>query len=186
MNVAAQKRRWGSAQPVIWLTGFMGTGKSTAGPELARLLARPFLDTDRIVEEQCGCTVAELFALAGETAFRRRERTAIAQAAATPGAVVALGGGALLDPDNRRIVQATGPVLCLTARPETIVNRLGPEALAARPLLAGPDPAATIARMLSEREPVYRAADGCVATDQLEPAAVAAALARLLEERQWL
>lgn len=172
--------------PVIWLTGFMGTGKSTAGRELAELLGRPFVDTDEIVEETAGCTVAELFAREGEAAFRAREQAAVRQAAAMGGAVVALGGGALLDPDNRRVAQATGPILCLAARPETIVARLSGESLTARPLLAGPDPAATIARLLSEREHVYREADLRLATDGLEPAAVASDLARLLEERQWL
>lgn len=177
--------RWGTSRPVIWLTGLMATGKSTAGRTLATLLGRPFADTDSLVEAAAGCSVADVFAAQGEAAFRALERAAVQDAAARPGAVVALGGGAWLDAANRRTIQAAGPVVWLTARPETIADRLGPAAVASRPLLQGGDVSGTIARLLAEREPVYRTADHAVATDGLSPEAVAAAIRRWLEAQTW-
>lgn len=178
--------RWSNRAPVIWLTGFMGTGKSTVGRELAARLERPFKDTDHLIAVAAGMSVAALFATAGEAAFRAREREAVAQVAGQPGAVVALGGGAVLDEANKNIIWASGPVICLSAQPETVLQRLTPAEVSSRPLLAGPDPGATIAALLASREAVYAKADFTVATDALRPAAVAAVIADWLEAREWV
>ena len=85
------------ASPASW-----ATGKTEVGRRLARALGWPFVDTDALVEEAAGRSVAAIFAEEGEAAFRARERTAVAEACASPAAVIAVGGGALLDPDNRR------------------------------------------------------------------------------------
>lgn len=112
----------------------MGTGKTEVGRELARVLGRTFVDTDRLVEAKAGRRVRDVFASEGETGFRTREREAVAEACAIPDAVVSTGGGALADPENRRRLAAAGPIVCLTATPEEILRRVGDPA--SRPLLA--------------------------------------------------
>src|SRR5512146_2178710 len=111
----------------------MATGKSEVGRRLARVLGRPFVDIDGLVEADAGRSVAEIFAAEGEPAFRAREREAVARACAVPDAVVATGGGTLLDPENRRRLAAAGPIVCLAASPEDILRRVPDPA--ARPLL---------------------------------------------------
>src|SRR5215470_5572891 len=101
----------------IVLMGFMGTGKSEVGRRLAQRLGRAFVDTDQLVEERAGKRVAAIFADDGEPAFRGLERTAVADAAARAGAVIAVGGGAVLDPENVRVLRAAGVLVHLTARP---------------------------------------------------------------------
>ena len=86
----------------IVLTGFMGTGKTAVGREVAQRLGRRFVDTDDLVVEMASMPVAEIFERFGEMRFRALERDAIARACAMPGAVVATGGGAMMDPDNRK------------------------------------------------------------------------------------
>jgi shikimate kinase len=141
---------------LIVLTGFMGSGKSEVGRRLARRLGRAFVDTDELIEARAGKSVASIFAEDGEAAFRRFEREAVVEATRRGDAVVALGGGAVLDPDNVAALRAAGIVICLTARPDTILTRVGRGL--ERPLLAGGDPRATITRLLVERKAAYDAA----------------------------
>jgi shikimate kinase len=139
----------------IVLMGFMGTGKSEVGRRLAQRLGRAFVDTDRLVEARAGKRIATIFAEDGEPAFRTLERAAVAEAAGRGGPVVAVGGGAVLDPENVRCLRAAGVLVYLTARPEIIMGRVGDGSK--RPLLQG-DPRAAVARLLAERGPVYAAA----------------------------
>lgn len=141
---------------VIVLTGFMGTGKSEVGRRLARRLGRAFVDTDELIEARAGKPVAAIFADDGEAAFRRLEREAVAEAAGRGDAVIAVGGGAVVDPANVAVLRAAGVVICLTAHPETILARIGHGS--ARPLLAGGSPRAAIERLLNERQAAYEAA----------------------------
>src|SRR5205823_6296829 len=90
------------AVPRLVLTGFMATGKTEVGRLLARRLGRRFVDTDGLVETAAHCSVAQIFAGDGEAYFRRLERDAVEEACAVPDALIATGGGTLLDPDNRR------------------------------------------------------------------------------------
>jgi shikimate kinase len=143
----------------IILTGFMGTGKTDAGRRLARAMSRAFVDTDNLVETAAGRTIPEIFAADGEARFRELERAAVRQAVAVPDAIIATGGGALLDPDSRRVLLAAGPVVCLTATPEEILRRIGGGA--DRPLLAARDESARLTKirsLLATREPTYRMA----------------------------
>ena len=103
---------------VVILTGFMATGKTEVGRKLAALLGAPFVDTDALVESATGRAIADIFARDGEPHFRALEREAVERACAIDGAVVATGGGTLLDPENRRRLAAAGPVVCLTAAPD--------------------------------------------------------------------
>lgn len=150
----------------IVLTGFMATGKTEVGRRLARLLGWPFVDTDGLVEVAAGRPVKEIFATEGEARFRALERAAVEQACGVPEAVIATGGGALLDPENRRRLAAAGPIVCLAASPEVILARAGNGT--ARPLLAGttgPDERlARIRQLLSERAPTYAVATHTIDT----------------------
>ena len=143
----------------VILTGFMGTGKTEVGRRLARATSRAFIDTDKLVEVAAGRSIPQIFATEGEGAFRARERDAVRQAVAVPDAVVATGGGALLDPENRRLLLEAGPIVCLTATPEEILHRVGDTS--ARPLLASgseDERLETIRRLLEAREAAYRLA----------------------------
>ena len=153
----------------IILTGFMGTGKTEVGRRLARALGRAFVDTDRLVEVKAGRSIAAVFAEEGEAGFRALERDAIAEACALPDAVIATGGGALVDPENRRRLAAAGPVVCRTASPEEILRRIGDPA--SRPLLADAPTAADRLRrirdLLAARATVYGSATHTIDTTGL-------------------
>jgi shikimate kinase len=134
--------------------GFMGTGKSEVGRRLAQRLGRSFVDTDQVIEERAGKRIAAIFGDEGEPAFRALEREAVADAASRAGAVIAVGGGAVLDPENVSLLRDAGLLVHLTARPDVILRRVGDGA--SRPLLRE-DPHAAVARLLAEREPTYAA-----------------------------
>jgi shikimate kinase len=143
------------------LVGLMGTGKTSVGRACAARLDRPFVDLDEQVETGTGRPVAEIFATDGEAAFRALERAALADVCASPvPLVIACGGGAMGDADNRRRVRAAGVVVWLTADPATLAARVGHGTdRALRPLLAGGDPpVATLERLASLRAPAYEAA----------------------------
>ena len=157
---------------LIFLTGFAGTGKTTVGRLVAERLHWDFLDTDEMVVLRAGKSIPTIFRGEGEEAFRALERAVLADAAGSDDTVVSCGGGAVVDPANRELMQQ-GLVVCLEARPETVLARLRPamEALSdeERPLLAGPDPLERIRSLKAERQPVYAAADWTVHTDSLSP-----------------
>jgi shikimate kinase len=167
------------------LVGLMGAGKTTVGQRCAERLERPFVDTDELVEATVGATVAEVFAEQGEQQFRALERQAIADVSASPTPlVVACGGGAVLEPENRRALRARGVVVWLRASPSELGARVGAEAGTVRPLLAGGDTTATLERMSALREPAYEAAAHVqVSTDGRTPDDVAATV--LEEYRAW-
>ena len=150
----------------IILTGFMGTGKTEVGRRLARALGRAFVDTDRLIEAKAGRTVATIFADEGEAGFRALEREAVAEACALPAAVIATGGGALIDPENRRRLAAAGPIVCLTASPEEILKRVGGGS--SRPLLAAcasdAERLERIRELLAARATVYGSATHTIDT----------------------
>jgi len=148
----------------IVLMGFMGTGKSEVGRRLAQRLGRAFVDTDQLVEERAGKRVAAIFADDGEPAFRALERAAVADAAGRGATIIAVGGGAVLDPENVRCLREAGMLVHLTARPEVILRRVGDTTH--RPLLRD-DPKAAVERLLAERGPVYAdAADITIDTSE--------------------
>jgi shikimate kinase len=160
----------------VYLTGFMGTGKSTVGPALAKILGRPFGDLDALIVKAAKKSVAEIFATEGETAFRRREREALAVAALRGGAVIALGGGTLLDAANRQIVAGSGKLVRLTCARRELVRRLAPER-ALRPKLAGGSLDARLRALMYERRDAYGKPDLVVSTTRLSPSAAASEIA---------
>jgi shikimate kinase len=150
----------------IVLVGFMGTGKSAVGERLAVVLGWPFLDTDAVIEERAGCRIAEIFARAGEPGFRDQESAVVAEAAARDRAVIATGGGALGREENVACLKTHGRLVCLTARPEVILERTHP--WGDRPLLAtASDPRQAVERLLCGRAPLYALADLTIDTSDL-------------------
>jgi shikimate kinase len=141
----------------VVLTGFMATGKTSVGERLAKRLSRPFVDTDRLVERAEGRSIEAIFATDGEAYFRAAERRAIDEALGVGGAVIATGGGAIVDPQNFAALHSAAPIVCLTARAEILAARA--RAMGNRPLLAGRDPRPQIDRLLAERAPAYARAD---------------------------
>jgi shikimate kinase len=141
------------------LVGLMGAGKTTVGERCAELLDRTFLDTDQLVEASTGMSVAELFRHDGEAQFRLLERDAITDACASPvPLVLACGGGAVLDPENRRRLRAAGLVVWLRASPAVLDERVGAQGGADRPLLSGStSTTTTLERLSRQREPAYEA-----------------------------
>jgi shikimate kinase len=140
------------------LVGLMGAGKTSVGRRCAQRLDRPFVDTDDLVETATGMRVAEVFETQGEETFRAIERTAVADAAASPEPlVIACGGGAVLDPESRRALRAAGLVVWLRASPEVLGGRVGRQP-GTRPLLRGAPPAATLERLAVLRADAYEAA----------------------------
>ena len=150
----------------IIFVGFMGTGKSLVARRLAKRLDRRFVDTDTCIE--------------GEAAFRQRERQAIARACQEKEMVIATGGGAIIDRENARIMKASGPIICLTARPEVILQRVQGDTT--RLLLQEPNPLEKIQRLLVDRAEAYARADITINTSSLGPdAVVEAALTALTQ-----
>jgi shikimate kinase len=150
----------------IFLTGFMGTGKTVVGRALAARMGCGVVDTDDLIEKRVGKTVRRIFAEEGEDAFRRMEIEVIREVAKADG-ILTLGGGAVTRQENWETIRKSGGVcVCLTATPETILDRV--TNAEERPLLAGlngEERLAKIRRMLVEREPFYRRADVQVETD---------------------
>lgn len=139
----------------IVLTGFMGTGKTTAGRLLASRLGFEFVDTDAIIEARHG-PIEAMFSECGEAAFRTIEREIAGELAERDQLVIATGGGMMLDPTNVALLSRNGRVFCLAATPETILERVATDtSRVERPLLATPDPLQRIIELLAERHPEY-------------------------------
>lgn len=160
----------------LFLTGFSGSGKSTVAGLVAKTLGWRALDTDALIEEAAGRSIAEIFASDGEARFRELERDALRRAAGEEQVVVATGGGAMLAQDNRLVMADGGLVVCLDARPKTILDRLGAGG-SERPLLAVTDPLARITELKAQRAKYYALADLVVDTEKRRPKQIAQAVA---------
>ena len=139
----------------IVLTGFMGTGKTTIGREVARRMGREFVDMDVEIEARAGKSIPCIFAEDGEPTFRQMEADLCQALSAQENLVIATGGGALVNPDNRAVMSRTGTAICLTAEPDGILRRVSGND--DRPLLNVPDPRAKIAELLAARREAYGA-----------------------------
>jgi shikimate kinase len=141
--------------PNIFLVGPMGAGKSAVGRQLARMLKLEFHDSDAEIEARTGVDISFIFEKEGEAGFRRREREVIAALTALEGIVLATGGGAVLDPANREVLASRGLVVYLEASVSQQLERT--RVSNSRPLLDTPNPAARLAQLMQERDPLYRA-----------------------------
>jgi shikimate kinase len=163
----------------IALIGFMGSGKTVAGKILAQRLNHKFIDVDKLIEKQCGKSIARIFAEDGEPVFRRYEIEAIKEASSSPSSVIACGGGAVLNSTNVDRIKMNATVVYLKASAGTLAARLSRERN--RPLLKTGNKLATINALLSERAPIYeKAADIIIDTSNLNQESVADAIIAVL------
>lgn len=154
----------------IYLIGFMATGKSKVGCELARLLTWPFVDSDSMIERLAGKSIAQIFEDEGEQSFRRLENQVVGQLAQRQQHVVALGGGAVILPENWDLVIQSGLTICLYASPQVLFQRISKKRH--RPLMNKLSPVEMyqkILDLLALREPLYRRADLSFESNDLVP-----------------
>lgn len=140
---------------VTWvaLAGFMGTGKSRIGWELSRRLALTFIDTDRVIERVSCMRITDIFEVYGEEVFRSYETEVVKRCLKLDEVVVSTGGGTVVRKQNRDLLKRRGPVVVLTASPETIYKRTRRHK---RPMLEGADPTERIRTLLEARREAYR------------------------------
>lgn len=141
----------------LYLTGYRGSGKSSVGKVLAERLRRVCIDLDDEIERAAGCSIREIFDRGGESEFRDWESRTLQLVAAMAPAVVALGGGAVLRPENREQIARTGIAVWLQIDAETACQRLQADATTAarRPALTDLPPQQEIAKLIAQREPLY-------------------------------
>lgn len=156
----------------IILTGFMGTGKTTIGRLLAARTGRIFVDTDELIVQRAGQSIAAIFETKGAATFRRMEHEIARELSKSKGAVIATGGRLMLDPENAALLEPDSLVLSLSAQPEEILARLAADAVR-RPLLEVDEPEKRVAELLHEREEGY-ARYPQISTSGRSPDAVAA------------
>lgn len=166
----------------VLLIGMMGAGKSTTGHLLAARLGWPYLDSDDEIHRQTGRTVPEIWKADGEAAFRAEESRVLAEATTSDGpVVVAVAGGAVLDPDNRARIRRAGLVVWLRADVAVLAARVGSGA--GRPLLED-GPAAALTRLSAARAPIYSdLADLVFDVDRLSPPQVVGQIVAALGTR---
>jgi shikimate kinase len=166
----------------LYLIGPMGSGKTAVGRQLARDLRLSFKDSDAEIVRRTGVDIAYIFEKEGERGFRDREHEVIACLTGLDHVVVATGGGAILDPDNRAALRGTGTVIYLHTTVDEQLRRTAPGQK--RPLLLHDDPRSVLESLMRVREPLYEElADVRIETTGRQVAAVAAAVRRLLTER---
>jgi len=143
----------------------MGAGKTTLGRQLARRLAKRFVDADHELEARLGVSIPTIFEIEGESGFRDREEAIIAELVAATDIVLATGGGAVTRPASRSCLKENGTVLYLHARPETLWLRV--RHARHRPMLHAADPRGRLAELYAQRDPLYReVADHVVESDR--------------------
>lgn len=147
----------------LYLVGFMGTGKSTVGRAVAHKLGFLLLDSDVEIERLQGRTIADIFAQEGEAAFRVLERQFVESGHPAERAVVACGGGLVVQPGMLAALKAKGVVVCLHASIETILDRTSRHRN--RPLLEVEDPEQRVRTLYAQREPVYKQCGTVILTD---------------------
>ena len=171
----------------VFITGFSGTGKTTTGHEVARLLNWTFVDMDDRIVASTGIAIEDIFKQHGEEEFRRQERETLSQIARADRQVVSTGGGTIMDERNRATMEAGGVVVLLEARPDTIIRRLRREQaeqgedFVARPMLDADDLRRRVHSLKSDRQFNYTLAHWTVHTDLLTPSEAAAEVVRGLD-----
>lgn len=141
----------------VALVGLMGAGKSAIGKRLALRLGLPFVDADDEIERAAGCSISEFFERFGEAEFRAGERRVIQRLLEGPRHVLSTGGGAYMDPETRSLMRAHAITVWLRADLEVLHDRVRKRTH--RPLLRQGDPREILARLMSQRYPVYAQAD---------------------------
>ncbi|WP_051569086.1 shikimate kinase [Alkaliphilus transvaalensis] len=165
------------------LIGFMGTGKTTVGNQLASMLDMNLLDMDSIIEERLGLSISEYFQLKGEPAFRQLEKELVKEVSSHSNTIISCGGGVVLQDENIDNLRTNGKLILLWASEETIYHRLKDDET--RPLLKINNPLNSIKELLEKRDSLYKsAADLVINTDDKTPEEVCSEIiGRLLNSR---
>jgi shikimate kinase len=161
----------------VYLMGFMGAGKTSVGRSLAALLGWNFVDLDTEIERSQKMAVRDIFVKSGEAHFRRLECEHLKHISERPRVVIALGGGAVMDPGNRLVIDSTGASVWLDVSFETAAGRVSMDDT--RPLFKDPEHAR---RLYETRLPIYRLARIHVLADNRPPGVIAGEVAKRLEE----
>jgi shikimate kinase len=138
----------------IFLVGLMGAGKTTVGRVLAKRFGKTFYDCDQEIERRTGVKIPVIFDIEGEDGFRAREAAALRDLVVLENIVLATGGGAVLLPENRRLLTSNGSVVYLRASPADLWHRTRHDRN--RPLLQTPDPRGKLEELYLQRDPLYR------------------------------
>jgi len=162
---------------IVYLVGMPGSGKSTVGAELAGRLGVPFIDLDVEIERRAGRSITEIFEVQGEATFRALEAKELLDASTHDPAVIACGGGVVLEPANRITLRNTGTCVFLDVPLDVLATRVRPDA--DRPLIRA---AGDLERILADREPMYREFAAHVVDGAGDPGEVADAI---VEELRW-
>lgn len=186
----------------VILTGFMGTGKTSLGKMLATKLGRPFVDIDKKIEDETQLSIPRIFERFGEAHFRELEKAAVKELSERRGLVIATGGGTVKDEENIRLLKSSGIIICLTTKPEEILNRTARRG--ERPLLDAGETAMrnenpqslkltaqssnnnerleTIKKLLAERKKFYDRADYQIDTTDWSPIQIVDNICRYLRQ----
>lgn len=173
--------RLASLDRTIVLIGMMGAGKTAVGRRLAAALGWPFADADHEIEAAAGTSIANIFAEIGEAAFRSSERQVVARLLRGERKVLALGGGAFMDPGTRALVRERGISVWLRADLDVLARRTSRRN--DRPLLHTVDPRTRLAELLDARAPIYAEADIVVDSGKGPIKGVVARVLELLAEK---
>lgn len=166
----------------IVLIGFMGSGKSRIGRQLAAKLGWAHHDTDEMISKQVGMPVGDIIRSKGEASFRDVERNAVSLVSLNDRAVISTGGGVPLNPENMADLSKDGFVVWLKVSPETALRRAGN--IKTRPLIDPADPLGSIRQRMEERNPIYeRFAHKTVESDHMEPDQVVEKIMTLIPGR---
>lgn len=172
----------GRLRKTVVLVGMMGAGKTAVGGQLARMLGVPFIDSDDEIVLAARATIPEIFERDGEPFFRARESEVLARLVQGAPCILSTGGGAFLEPDNRRTIGARGVSVWLRADLDLLWQRVRHKA--SRPLLRTPNPRETLRALYEAREPVYALADLTVdAAPDIAVEAMASRVLKALETR---
>lgn len=171
-------------QPFVSLIGLRGAGKSTVGPLVAKALRYPFVELDAMIEEEAGLRLGELFALHGESYYRKLERETLERVLASgPASVVATGGSLVTETGTYALLKENTVTVWLQATPELHLNRVAAQG-DRRPMAGHADPLSELRVLLRGRDRLYREAQIVVDTSRLSPEATADAIvARLADLR---
>ena len=161
----------------------MGAGKTTIGRQLARQLGRKFYDSDKVIEERTGATIPLIFELEQEQGFRKREKAVIDELTQNDNIVLATGGGAVLDPENRQHLASRGHVIYLYAPIDFLLQRTSRDSN--RPLLQTDNPRRKLEELMEVRDPLYREiAHTIIETDSCPVKQVVAKIMAIINENQ--
>ena len=175
------------------LIGYRGSGKTSIGKLVARLLGMEYIDTDIQIQARAGCSIREIFADQGEEAFRDMETRALADLLASKElspTLIETGGGIIMRPENREMIKKMGMVIWLAVSPEVATARITADSFSdeQRPPLSDQSLAEEVERMIALRNPLYsELADVHVANDsaRLSTDAVAEAVIEMLRQTDW-